>query len=150
MPAKRYHVVLTPAQRQTLTRIVKTGAHKAFARQRAQIWLQADAGAEGPGRKDQAVATGLGVGVRTVERARRAWCTAGLEAGLQTAPMDHVRTPPVLDGKGEARLVALACGDAPEGYARWTHQRLADTRIAEGVVPTVSASTVGRVLKKTP
>ena len=39
--------------------------------------MQADAREEGSGLNDQEVATGLGVGVRTVERARRAWCQPG-------------------------------------------------------------------------
>ena len=148
MPAKRHHVELSAAQRRELNKVVRTGAHKAFARRRAQIWLQADRGPHGPGRADAVIAEGLDVSVRTVERARRDWVARGL-AGLQTAPMDHPRNPLRLDGAGEARLVALACGRPPPGFAKWTGQLLAEALVAEGVVETISATTVNVTLKKT-
>ena len=147
MSAKQHLVELTAAQRRELETLVRTGAHKAFARRRAQIWLQADQGAHGPGRTDAVIAEGLDLSVRTVERARRDWAARGL-AGLQTAPMDHPRNPRILDGAGEARLVALACGKPPPGFAKWTGQLLAEALMAEGVVETISATTVNVVLKK--
>jgi hypothetical protein len=55
---------------------------------------------------------------------------------------------PVLDSKGEATLVALACSDAPEGRACWTMQLLADQLVALGVVEQISDETVRRLLKK--
>ena len=148
MTAKQHLVELTTAQRRELARVVRTGAQKAFARRRAQIWLQADQGPHGPGRTDAVIAEGLDLSVRTVERARRDWAARGL-AGLWTAPMDHPRNPRRLDGKGEARLVALACGKPPPGLARWTGQRLAEALVAEGAVEAISATTVNVVLKKT-
>ena len=148
MPAKCHHVELTPAHRRELDKVVRTGTRPAFARRRAQIWLQADQGPHGPGRPDAAIAEGLDLSVRTVERARRDWADRGL-AGLQTAPMDHPRNPRILDGEGEARLVALACSPPPPGFAKWTGQLLAEALVAEGVVATISATTVNVTLKKT-
>ena len=89
------------------------------------------------------------MGVSTVERARRAFAQQGAVAGLRTAPMDHARTPRRLDGQGEARLVALACGKPPPGFAQWTGRLLAEALVAEGVVETISATTVNATLKKT-
>ena len=149
MPAKRYLVTLTTEQRKSLEAVVHTGARKAFPRRRAQIWLQVDQGPEGPGLTDQQVAERLAVGRRTVERARQAWATQGLEAGLQAAANDHPRNPRRLDGRGEARLVALACGPPPPGFARWTGQLLAEALVAEGVVDSISSTTVNETLKKT-
>ena len=148
MSAKRHLVHLTADQRKVLDAIVRTGAHQAFARRRAQIWQQADQGPHGPGHTDAAIAERLDVGLSTVARARRDWADRGLEA-LRTAPMDHPRNPPILDGAGEARLVALACGSPPEGFACWTGQLLAEALMAEGVVETISATTVNVTLKKT-
>ena len=54
-----------------------------------------------------------------------------------------------LDGAGEARLVALACGSPPPGFAQWTGPLLAEALVAEGVVETISATTVNVTLKKT-
>ena len=148
MSVKQYRVELTAAQRRELGRVVGTGAQKAFARRRAQIWLRVDQGPEGSGDTDADAAERLELSAQTVYRARQAWVCQGM-AGLHTAPMDHPRNPRRLDGKGEARLVALACGKPPPGFARWTGQRLAEALVAEGVVESISATTVNAVLKKT-
>ena len=49
----------------------------------------------------------------------------------------------------EAQLVALACGDPPEGAERWTLVLLADKLVALGVVESIAPDTVRLVLKKT-
>ena len=54
-----------------------------------------------------------------------------------------------LDGDSEAHLIALACGETPEGHARWTLRLLADRMVALEYVETLSKDTVHRVLKKT-
>ncbi len=56
-----------------------------------------------------------------------------------------------LDGEQEARLIALACSEPPEGRARWSLRLLADKLVElEIVEEEVSYQTVGRILKKTP
>jgi hypothetical protein len=54
-----------------------------------------------------------------------------------------------LDGVAEARLLALACGETPEGQNRWTVRLLADQIVVLGFVESCGKSTVHRVLKKT-
>ena len=54
-----------------------------------------------------------------------------------------------MDGEVEARLIALACSDAPEGREKWTMQMLADKLIELDVVETISDETVRIALKKT-
>ena len=44
---------------------------------------------------------------------------------------------PKLDGKAEARLIALRCGEPPEGRMRWTLQLLADRLVELKVVESV-------------
>jgi hypothetical protein len=60
-------------------------------------------------------------------------------------------TPPVphiFDGEKEARLIALACSQPPEGRAKWT-LRLLETKVVElNIVDHASDNTIGRVLKK--
>ena len=49
----------------------------------------------------------------------------------------------------EAKLIALACSEPPEGCARWT-LRLLEKKVVElDVVERAGDSTIGRVLKKT-
>jgi hypothetical protein len=53
-----------------------------------------------------------------------------------------------LDGADEARLVQLACSQAPDGREHWTLQMLADKLIELEIVETVSRETVRTTLKK--
>ena len=60
-------------------------------------------------------------------------------------------TPPravIFDGEFEARLIALACSEAPEGHARWTVRLLADKAVELNFAPSVSHMTAQRILKK--
>ena len=46
-------------------------------------------------------------------------------------------------------LIALACGPAPAGYARWTLSLLEDKVVELKIVEKASDNTIGRTLKKT-
>ena len=70
----------------------------------------------------------------------------GMEAALggrQGRRPTYVRKA---DGDFEARLVALSCGDPPEGHAQWSLRLLADRVVELGYVDRVSHETVRRVL----
>jgi hypothetical protein len=54
-----------------------------------------------------------------------------------------------LDGAEEARLIAEACSEAPEGRSRWTLKLLGDRLVALEVVESISPETVRQTLKKT-
>ncbi len=149
MPATRYIVTLTENERTQLQALVHKGRAHAFRRRRAQIWLQVDAGPWGPGRTDTDTAEILGVGVSTVERARRAFTHQGLTAALQPPALDHPRRARRLDGAGEAELTQLACSPAPAGSSGWTLQLLADRLVELQVVDSIGRETVRVALKKT-
>src|SRR4030066_203994 len=53
------------------------------------------------------------------------------------------------DGAFEARLIALACSETPEGRRRWTVRLLAEKAVEVNLAPSVSHMTVQRILKKT-
>ena len=148
MSTKLYTVALSLDQRQELERLVKTGARKAFTRQRAQIWLRVDQGPLGLAELDVVAAAALSVIPQTVVRARQAWVRQGMVQGLLTQPMDHPRNPRRLDGVGETELVKLASGPAPAGQAHWTLQLLADKLVALQVVDSIAKETVPQTLKK--
>ena len=60
-------------------------------------------------------------------------------------------TPPreiQFGGDFEARLLALACSEAPEGRRRWTVRLLAEKVVELKIVPSVSVMTVCNTLKK--
>jgi len=132
-----------------LERLVSVG--KAAARKilHARILLVADQGAEGPGWPDERIAEGLVVSLRTIGNIRQRLVEQGLEAALNRKKREHPPCPAKLDGAAEARLIALRCGQPPEGRMRWTLELLADKMVELKVVDSLSYETVRRVLKKT-
>lgn len=145
---KKYCVELTAEQRQTLEALIRAGLSRAQTQTHARILLQADAGPDGPTWSDAAIAEAVSVSIPTVERVRRAFVTGGLDAALHRKKWSGPSRRK-LDGKGEAQLIAVSCGDPPTGADRWTLLLLADKLVALGVVDTITPETVRRVLKKT-
>lgn len=149
MPAKRYLVELSPDERQEVTRLVSAGKRSARTLTRARILLKADQAEGGPAWDDGRIAEALGCGRRTVERVRQRLVEEGLDAALTHKPQCRPSVAPKLDGAAEARLIALACSEPPDGRAGWTLRLLADRLVELEVVDAVSYETVRRVLKKT-
>jgi transposase len=52
-------------------------------------------------------------------------------------------------GEDRAKITALACTDAPQGYARWSLRMLADKVVELELVESISFKQVGNILKKT-
>jgi len=110
--------------------------------------LLCDAGALGPAWTVAQVASAVGVTSRTIEHIKKRFIEEGLEAALERKKRE---TPPrqvIFDGEFEARIVALACSEAPEGHARWTLKLLADKAVELNFASSVSAMTIHRILKK--
>ncbi len=146
---KLYVVELTPLERKTLQDLISKGRTSAMKQRRARILLKADVGPEGPGWTDQQIADSLEVGLGSVANTRRSLVEQGLEKTLQRRRRPRPPRELLLDGAKEAQLIALACGDPPEGHARWTLRLLADRFVKLGHVETVSHETVRKTLKKT-
>ena len=140
--SKQYEVALTEAERSQLEAFTRKGIASARELRRARILLLA-----AEGRVDIDVAEAVGCCVGTVARIRRRCAEAGVEAALRDRPRPGAA--PLLDGKGEAFLVALACTDPPAGAACWTMQLLAERLVALDIVDHISDETVRRTLKKT-
>ena len=149
MPQKRYLVTLTPEERQRLADLLSAGKRSALTLTRARILLKADQADGGPAWPDDRIAEALDCGVRTVERVRQRFVERGLEAALGRKPQDRPSRERKLDGRAEARLIALACSEPPDGRAAWTLQLLADKLVELRVVDSVCDETVRRALKKT-
>jgi transposase len=144
----KYVVRLSSEERMSLETLVKTGKRAADTRLRAQILLKADVGEGGLGWTDARIAEAFDVGLSTVHRQRQRLVEEGLEKALARKPSRQTR-PRKLDGEKEARLIAVTCAKAPEGYARWTMQLLADRLVELKLVDAISDETVRRTLKKT-
>jgi transposase len=146
---KRYKVTLTDTERQQLQELIAAGKAAAKKLTHARILLKADAAAGGPAWTDERIAEALDVSTDTIGRVRQRFVEQGLEAALVRKKQDRPSRPRKLDGRAEARLIALACSQPPQGRNEWTMQLLADKLVELEVVDTVSDETVRRLLKKT-
>lgn len=144
---KKYIVRLTAEERAELEAMVTKGKAAAYKIKHANILLAADV--NGLAWPDQQIAEAYSCHVGTVENVRRRLVLEGLAAALERKKQAQPSHPPKLDGKGEARLIALACSQPPEGRDRWTLKLLAERLVGLEVVDTISDQTVRRTLKKT-
>jgi len=144
---KKYIVRLSVEERTELEAMVTKGKAAAYRIKHANILLAADV--TGPAWPDQRIAEAFSCHQRTVENVRRRLVEEGLTAALQRKKQARPSRLPRLDGKGEARLIALACSQPPEGRDRWTLKLLAERLVALEVVDSISDQTVRRTLKKT-
>jgi transposase len=142
MPAKKYLVKLTETERSQLDGLTHKGQINARVMKRAQVLLKADGG-----QSDPEIMAAVGVSRPCVERIRSRFAQGGMPRALYDAPRPGAQRR--LTGKQEARLVAEACSQAPEGRKRWTVQLLADRAVVLGLAEQLSRETVRRVLKKT-
>jgi DNA-binding transcriptional ArsR family regulator len=145
---KKYPVILTEAQREHLKSLIAAGTAPARKLTHARILLKADQSPEGPGWVDEKVAEAVETSQPTVSRVRKQYFEEGLEAALDRRPPNR-EYHRKLNGEQEARLLALACSEPPEGQARWSLRLLADKLVELEVVDEVSYQTVRRTLKKT-
>ena len=147
-PMKKYKITLTPEERQQLSALIATGKAAARKLAHARVLLHADAAPGGPAWTDERIAEAVAVGRATVERVRQRFVEQGLPAALGRKKQDRPSRPRKLDGRAEARLIALACSAPPEGRKAWTLRLLADRLVELEVVEAVAPETVRQALKK--
>jgi hypothetical protein len=146
---KRYKVTLDAEERQHLLDLIAVGQAAARKLAHARILLKADAADGGPAWPDWRIADALEVSTDTVERVRQRFVELGLDAALDRKQRERPPREVKLDGRAEARLIALACSTPPDGRAVWTMQLLADKLVELEVVDSISDETVRLALKKT-
>ena len=144
----RYRVTLTEQERKELESITRRGKTHARKVIRARALLLCDAGPDGPAWKVVDVAEALGITPRTIEHLKKRFVEDGLEIALDRKPREKPPREVRFDGAFEARLLALACSETPEGYQRWTVRLLADKVVELNIAPSVSHMTIQRALKK--
>ena len=141
MPAKKYIVKLTSEEREELLNLTSKGQLGARTMKRAQILLKAD-----EGMKDAEIVAALNTSRPTVERIRKRFVEGNLEKALHDDPRPGSKTK--LDGRAEAKLIALVCSDVPDGHEKWSLRMLADKLVELEIVDGISHETVRQALKK--
>lgn len=145
---KQHVVRLTHQQRSECGAILRRGRSSALAQRRARILLAADVSQAGRRLTDVEIAAAVQVQPRTVARVRTAFCQQGFAVALRGRPRPRP-VPPKLDAVQEARLIALACTEPPDGRDRWSLRLLADQVVLTEGIPPVSRELIRRTLKKT-
>ena len=147
---KKYVVELKREEREHLLKLISAGEAPARMLNRARVLLKADVGRHAEGRPlvDRQIAPMLETSAATVQRVRERFFRQGLEAALERSAPDRLYERS-FDGRAEARLIALACSQAPEGRDRWSMRLLADKAVELGIVGEVSHETIRKTLKKT-
>ena len=146
---KKYKVTLTADERNSLQDLIAAGKAPAQKLAHARILLKADAAPGGPAWPDARIAEAVEVDVTTIERVRQRFVEQGFDAALDRKERERPARERKLDGRAEAKLIALACSAPPQGRTAWTLQLLAGRLVELRVVDAVSDETVRRVLKKT-
>ena len=149
MPAEKYRVELTEEERGELISVVKRGKGGAAQVRRANILLAVDVGEHSDLKMSEAeAARAYRASAKTVFNLKKKLVTEGFDGVLErkrrTAP-GNVK----VDGELEAKMIAIACTDAPDGHDRWTVRLIADKLVELGYVESICPATVANHLKKT-
>lgn len=144
MAPSKYAVELTDDERAEVEMFLQRGEQPVRATRRARILLMAD-----DGMVDREIAEALGCAEGTVFEVRKRYTKRGIDAVNRKSPDRTYERK--LDGEDEARLIALACSDPPEGRSRWTLRLLADelVELEEIEFDSIAHETVRTTLKKT-
>jgi hypothetical protein len=145
---KKYVVKLSAEERERLEGLIRAGKSSAQMLTRARILLKADISDAGEGWSDSAISAALDTSVNNVARIRQQLVEEGLEATLRRKYNPNSARPRIFDGAAEAKLIALTCSPAPEGFARWSLRLLEEKVVELNIVDKASDNTIGRTLKK--
>lgn len=141
----KYWVVLSDEQRQHLENLTSSGKVPARQMKRAQILLKSDGQANW---SYEQIMAAFDVSAVTVAKVRKTFVEQGMEVALQRKKPDR-EYEHVLDGEGEAHLIALACSEPPSGRKHWSLRLLQERFVKLGHVDSISYETIRRTLKKT-
>jgi transposase len=132
-------VTLTQGQRKGLDKIVRSDESSHRERVRAQVLLLS---ADGWDREK--IAQAAKTSTSTVGRVRRNYCLGGMDLAMNERPRPG--GVPKLTPREEQRVIALACTDPPEGYARWSVRLLCEESANRKLIPKVSRETIRLIL----
>ncbi len=98
--------------------------------------------------RDSAISAALDTSVNNVTRARQQLVEEGLEATLRRKYSPNSARPRIFDGATEAKLIALTCSSASEGFARRSLRLLEEKVVELNIVDKASDNTIGRTPNK--
>jgi transposase len=138
---EKQRLVLKAADEAYLQNLLSKGSLTAKVFKRATALLELNRG-----KSFGAIAETPGVCYQSVS----IWCVAYKKEGLRMLHDQHRSGRPIeIDGAQRAKITALACSQAPEGYGKWSLRLLADKAVELGYCEHLSHNQAGEILKKT-
>ena len=144
---KKYVVELSESERLLIFETVDSKSTPKTVRKRCNVLLLADTSVGRPMIQDE-IAARCGVSDVCVYQTVKDYCQKGLEYVLRRREHEEPPRKPIITGEDEARIIALACGEPPDGCARWSVRLLTNRIVELAIVPSIGRETVRTTLKK--
>ena len=142
-------IYLTEEEQIQLKEIVRKGVHNAHVITRARVLLMLDRTGKTDHVRYKRTAEYAQISVQAVYNMRDEFLSNhDIESYLTRKKRETPPTAPKLDGETEAKILALACSEPPEGCSRWTVRLLSERIVQLHFVEEISHMTVQRLLKK--
>ncbi len=138
------HIKLSQEERAKLVAVIHGG--KASEILHANILLMCDENAKMFTPKQ--IAEALNTTKQTINKVKQRYFEVGIDKCLIRKNAGRAPIPPKITGDVEAKIIALACSQAPKGSARWTLRLLADKSVELKIIDSISYESVGTLLKK--
>src|SRR3954470_17023889 len=135
------HIILSEADQQELISLLHRSDIKSKVFKRVTALLELH-----KGKSIEEVRRVLGLCYPTMAKLIDHYQQSGLECLKDKKQSGR---PPGISGQQRAAITALACSEAPQGYARWSLRLLADKVVELEYCESVSHMQVSRILKKT-
>ena len=147
MPKKKYSVILSESEKTRLQKITTTGKASAKEIMHANVLL-ATADNRNPKLTVEKAAEKCNVSTTMVTEIRKRYTEAGFDAALLRKKRETPPVEPKITGEAEARIIALACSEPPEGFSKWSLRLLAEKTVELEYLDAISHVSIGTVLKK--
>jgi len=144
---KKYVVKLTEEERLLIFNTADSKTTPKTIRRRCNVLLLADTSIGKPIIQEE-IAIRCGISDVCVYQTIKDYCIKGLGYVLRRREHKNPPRKPIVTGEEEARIIALACGEPPDGFSRWTIRLLTKRIVELEVVPSIGRETVRSTLKK--
>ena len=142
-------ITLTEKQRKELEQFTNKGVHSVHLVKRARTILALDQSNKETHIRITRIGERIGLSRQAIYDIRKDFLgSSDINEFLTRKKRETPPNEPKITGEVEAHIIALACSEPPEGYARWTLNLLAGKSVELNFIDSISYKSVERVLKK--